>query len=275
MTTRKRGAIVGYNWRQVAKPQHTMYDLAVITAKDKLWDYSRQAAKPRSWLGGSIAVNTDRSITQGESTFLPSSMDATQEWADSLLPYLTQWQDGWHAMMTYLDELWPFFTVHGGKGCMSGHHVLTAALPIHAVFVSINDFGGCAQGMYHEMAHLRLESLGIKIDTHDGSLLLNPPDELYNSSVRFDTKRPMSAVLHGLYAWLMFTENDYHNYLNGLFTMQDFRDYSERNIPKIENGLKEVLEFGRWTDEGGDFMVGVRDWANDLTRRCRAVFDAK
>jgi hypothetical protein len=266
---------VATNWRNVAKPQASLYDMAVIAAKDRLWQPITHCTRtPRSFLG-EIYVNTDRSITQGEDTFLPSNMDCTHEWADQQVRYLSQWTDGWRSMQMFLDELWPFFTKSGGKGCMSGHHVLSEKLPIHAVFVSVNDLGGCAQGMYHEMAHLRLESLGIGIDKHDGTLLLNPPDELYNSSVRFDTKRPMSAVLHGLYAWLMFTENDYQNYTHGLFTLQDFRDYSERNIPKIQNGLDEVLAHARWTDDGGDFMVGIRDWANDLVARCSEVFGTK
>lgn len=203
------------------------------------------------------------------SDFLYSAPD--QRWATSLDRHLEQWEVGAEALILFLDEFWSFQTKEGGKGCASGHHVLTPDLPIHAVYVSTNDLNGCAQGIYHEYAHLRLEAMGIGIDQHDGKLLTNIASELYDSSVRFDVKRPMSAVLHGFYAWLMFTENDWQNYNAGVLTRDDFMQYSERNWKKIDVGWQEIDRYARWTADGADFWSGCTAWATDLLSRCRLV----
>ncbi len=209
---------------------------------------------------------------------MPNSVDVggelTQEWADSQTTYLSSWAAGHLGLRRYLDELWPWrYVPFQGKGSSSGHHVMSHDIPVHAVFVTINDLEGCAQGIYHEFAHLRLRTLGVHMETHTGLLLSNEPTELYRSPVRRDIKRPMSAVLQGLYAWLMFVENDWQLYSAGVSAGPDFVAYTFHNLPKIDNGLREVKAFARTTPAGTDFLAGMYEWADNLLYRCHT--DAK
>jgi hypothetical protein len=262
-----------FDWTRLAKPQPDGYDIHVLNGLDearfKLASLDIIDSRPVLF-GGIVACDMNRVPDLYRNPDMLKA-DVDQTWADAQMEYLTQWEDGTTALALYLDEFWPYWANFTGKGCSSGHHVRTETLPLRAVYVTINDLGGCAQGIYHEFAHLRLESMGIHIEKHDGRLLTNDPKELYDSSVRFDVKRPMSAVLHGLYAWLMFTENDYQNYKAGIYDKATFLQYSERNWLKIENGWKEVEHHARWTPDGLDFWVGCTNWTASLLDRCRAV----
>src|SRR3990167_4406497 len=112
--------------------------------------------------------------------------------------------------------------------------------------VTTYDPQGCAQGIYHEVGHLRLESLGMHIEGHDNRLILNGPEELYDSPVRFDKQRPMEACIHGLYAWIIFTENDL---AVAKWDQTGTCTYLAQNVSKIEKGIVEVETHVVTTDE--------------------------
>ncbi len=84
----------------------------------------------------------------------------------------------------------------------------------------------------------------------------------------------MCAVLHGLYAWLMFTENDVQRFVSKQIDKDTFTMHAARNIPKIEKGYQEVANFARWTPEGQEFFVGVTDWTLDLVDRAKTILGA-
>lgn len=260
------------DWTKLAKPQPDYSDVEALRELEPGWTQPVLSAGTK-FLLDSIAIDPQVGVGR-MSSYKAIATNITDEWIATQNAYLNKWSVGEGMLRVYLDYFWPFYIPtwgEGGKGCSSGHQMIDAKHTYHAVYVSTNDPGGCAQGIYHEAAHLRLESMGIKIETHDGRLLLNGVDELFDSSVRFDKKRPMSAVLHGVYAWLMFTENDYHNFKAGMFSIDDYRSYVERNIPKIIKGMDEIDAHARWTDEGKDFFAGVSDWAIDLIERTQGV----
>ena len=82
----------------------------------------------------------------------------------------------------------------------------------------------------------------------------------------------MAAVLHGEYAWLMLTENDYQNYTHGLLSYTDFLAYTAHHVQQIETGTVEIRQYGRFTEDGQRFIDGVFAWADDLIARCTAVY---
>jgi HEXXH motif-containing protein len=119
---------------------------------------------------------------------------------------------------------------------------------------------GFAEAVVHEMAHFKLRAIGIDM-TWASRLLTNRPDELFQSPIRLDKLRPMSAVLHAQYS---FT----HVAALGIALVQAESSFSSdilrfslaRYIPKLEFGL-EVLRRHARTDLNGDrFMAGFGDW---------------
>ena len=149
---------------------------------------------------------------------------------------------------------------------------------MNAVYVTANDWQGCSEGIYHEVGHARLESIGIEIDSHDNRLLLNGPDELYDSPIRWDIKRPMSAVVQAVYSWIMFCEADIQcaTNLTGYDTKNPDQkvtpaeasvNYLIGNIPKIQDGLTEIRTHMKVTPEGAAFFDGYLEWGEDVVSR--------
>lgn len=272
-----------YTW--MAKPQTNGADTDVLQQLDLTrfgWK-KHPATTPVTLCDGAIDVYSGKSphykssLGMGDTLRPALSEELSDAWAAAIRPYIQTWSAGHDALARYLDEVWLWQSIeakHGGRGCASGHvnTYQQPTYPYHAVYVSMYDLQGTAQGIYHEYAHLRLETLGVQIETHDYALLLNDPTELYHSSVRFDVKRPMSAVLHGVYAWLMFTENDWQLYEHHVIDQPTFSMYTKHNIPKIRNGIREIQEYGRFTNAGTEFITGVYLWADDLCRRCEEAY---
>ena len=183
---------------------------------------------------------------------------------------------------SFLDEFWPKWVGwlgDAGRGCTSGHfeigNIEKAPRHMHnfiktAVYVSINNMQGCAEGIYHEVGHARLEALGLGIDNHDGMLILNTPNELYNSPIRKDKQRPMSAVIQAIYSWIIFSENDIQcaSIPNNL---EESANYLIGNLPKIEDGLAEIRSHVKCTAQGIDFMDGYFEWGEDVVVRGKKI----
>ena len=268
------------DWTRMAQPQDDGYDTKILCMLETARTGWQKVAPERgvTLCGGRIAVLLDGPNGIGDAQHATPEQ-ASQEWADNASTYLRQWDAGYYALTEFIDAVQAFWhPTHGSMGgCISGHHMMyrksdgQVNMTRHIPYITINSLQGFSQGLYHEYAHLRLEALGINIEDHDFRLLRNGPDELYNSSVRFDKKRPMSAVLHGLYAWTMFTQNDYWQYQNGLLTTDQFRGAVAHNLPKIEKGWTEVANYAEWTQDGLEFSDGLEMWCAKVVADCRVA----
>lgn len=258
------------DWSRVAKPQDDGYDADVLEhLLATKWGWTKGVVDtPITLCGNTVAVRPDP-YAYGSAEYMVDHFDAfTSDEAAALDKYLAIWPTGFRSMQRTLDEFYPkwFPDRPFMRGSASGHQPLSNTHTRMSVFVTINDPEGGAAGIYHEWGHLRLEVVGMYIDYHDNTLITNTPEELYDSPVRHDVQRPMSAVIHGLYAWVMLSEND-------LWCAQHIeaepaiRHYLAINIPKIENGIREVRNYVRTTPEGEQFINGMLDWADDLVHR--------
>lgn len=198
------------------------------------------------------------------------------DYAQKLQPFLQTWSAGHEMLKCLLDEFWPLWSPtmsQYGMGGACGHRIIENYIDTDfytAVYSTINNLQGCAQGVYHEIGHVRLESLGMHIEHHDERLILNKPTELYMSPIRRDRKRPMSAVIQAVYSWLMFSEND----LQCAILPQNANlsaKYLISNLPKIEDGLKEIQANIKTTSEGKDFMDGYFEWGNEIVERAKQL----
>lgn len=289
------------DWARVAKPQPDCYDSDAIDAlllDKKGWRKAPPNPSVPSLLDGAIVVAPDPFQHQSDTV---KNTEATEEELRLVERYIRAWPDGAAAMARLVDEFWPKRLVDkvthaprlGVRGSSSGHLAMDDWNQNErfrtAVYVSVNDGEGGAGGMYHEMGHLRLEAVGIFIERHDGVLLANAnpvlddlgqidleKSELYPSPVRFDkpptatdpgvpAMRPMSAVLHGLYAWIVFGENDVWcaETIDRAYACSFLRD----NVHKIVTGLAEVRANAKPTPEGEKFLEGLLAWGDDLVVR--------
>jgi len=268
-------------WEKIAKPQPDAYDSLVVSnllhAKYG-WKKYQPTSTDVTICNRQVWVRPDRTIsTTTVDENLSEAMDrVTPEYVETLTPYLTTWTDGCLWLGNFVDEFWPKWSKHmnpSARGCVSGHQQMHEAIryagePKIVVYVSINDAQGCAEGIYHEAGHAKLEAIGIDIETHDGLLLANGPDELYDSPIRRDKKRPMSAVVQAIYSWMVFTENDIQC---AKINAEHSSMYMMGNIPKIEDGLVEIERHVKFTPEGRKFLDGYLEWGHDVVRRAKVI----
>lgn len=264
------------DWIRVGKPQIDGYDTAILT---QFLEAHHGWAKhtpmgPLTLVNGRVGVAPDPHGYGSE--YMTDGWNQTNpDVLGDLDRYLAAWPAGYTGIGAFLDDLWPkwFPSTARVYGCSSGHHQMGPEHVRNSVYVTMNDAQGTAEGIYHEVGHLRLEALGIGIEQHDGRLLTNRMDELYDSSVRFDRQRPMSAVLHGLYAWLMLSENDL--WCASKFSADESLIFLTPNLPKIQNGLDEVRRHARPTPEGELFLEGILAWGDDIVCRGQALIDSR
>ena len=281
-------------WKKVAKPQSDQYDSHVIAQflkKKYNWEKRIPSYGSSTMCDGKVAVikdrfakyvqdvNYDRSelkfSTNTEYPILNAyTLWNEKEYATAIDPYIRTWHNGHEMLKCFLDEFWPKWCMWISSGSTSGHYKMESGkdngLLINAAFVSINNLQGCAQGIYHEVGHLRLEALGLDIEKHDNLLILNDASELYDSPVRLDKKRPMSAVIQGVYSWIFLTENDLQcaKIPNNIDASAM---YLIKNLPKIEDGLKEIKAHVKTTSQGTAFMDGYFEWGEDVCSRARVL----
>ena len=129
---------------------------------------------------------------------------------------------------------------------------------------------GCAEGIFHEIGHLRLNALNLEVEQHDYRFFTNTPEDLYESPIRRDKKRPLSAVIQAIYSWLMLSENDLQC-ANIQGNAMVSATYLITNLPKIEDGLTIIRNNIKCTPEGIDFMDGYLEWGEDICSRAREL----
>jgi hypothetical protein len=261
------------DWSRVAKPQDDGYDIQILRqhlVASRGWE-KHQPNSVLTMCEGMVAIDDERYFagpTMASFVEIHERMPSPEDIA-KVEKYLKGWPTGYLSLQGFLDEFWPkaFRKPHPGvRGSSSGNEIHEGK---NCVYVTVDDPQGCAAGIYHETGHLRLKALGIDLETHDGRLLQNAPTELYDSPVRFDKKRPMSAVVHGLYSWLMFCENDIQ--CGELYNREDSCIYLQGNIPKIANGLNEVRCHLKTTEAGATFFDSMLSWGDDIVRRGQAM----
>ena len=279
------------DWKRVCKPQPDQYDSHVIARLlHERHGWVKRVPQPGvpTICDGMVAVVKDPTQTEESIAWANAQRpdyplyNGVDHWNDTIAakidPYLRTWTEGHEMLKLFLDEFWPKWSgtmTEDTMGCVSGHYELANRwkyptsmrdMTLNAVYVTINSPQGCAEGIYHEVGHARLEALGINIENHDGRLILNTDDELYFSPIRRDKKRPMSAVIQAIYSWIIFSENDLQcATVPGTNSAQ----YLVWNLPKIEDGLKEIQAHVRTTPEGKDFMDSYLEWGYDVCDRAR------
>lgn len=257
------------DWKRVAKPQPDLYDLDVIldlVKKKTTWE--PRLVEPPSFCDGKVMLR--HSPTKRAPWLSDVSLDDPRILTVEAL--LKMWPEGYNSFTRHCDVFFPLDMdpplIKSPRGSCSGHDWDNIARDGMSLYVTIFDPQGCAEGIAHELGHLRLRCLGIQLEDHDGNLILNGPTELFVSPVRKDTLRPMSAVLHGEYAWVMLSELDLRI---GANLPDESAQYLKVNIPKVEEGLQEIKQNAKTTSAGEAFLAGFCQWTESVIERGHAL----
>lgn len=139
-------------------------------------------------------------------------------------------------------------------GCISGHDWEEDPWTMYVWGASPESL---AEGWIHESAHLAMHGMGIHMESWDDQLILNQPDEVYESPVRKDKLRPAGAVLQGLYSYVHVVDWEHRLALAG---HRSIRDHLKINCGRLEEGLQTVNHNLRFTEEGHQFWLGLSEW---------------
>ena len=142
------------------------------------------------------------------------------------------------------------------------------------IHVTVGDVVGCAEGVVHEVGHLRVHALGIDVEHHDGQWLANAQDELYDSPIRKDKKRPMSAVVHAHYSYVMVTQLDVHLLAAGGRLRPAVARSATVNVGRLQEGVETLRRYARWTPRGQGWADAVLRWSDRVIAAAQRHLEA-
>lgn len=252
------------DWRRLAETQDDGYDTDVVLKIVQDGGFVRRPPDGAPmFLDEKIAIRNDCSelapdceLTAPDHPNLSVTADLIKLWPAMArqLPRLVD------SINIFLHRESPF--VDPGVGSVSN----SGRGDFGTISSTINSAVGFAGSLVHEMAHHKLRALGVEFESAR-RLILNPPERRYRSPVRYDCLRPMTAVLHGQYAFQYSAEMCLRIVKAGLDPARDRRvaeDALAVKLPKLVFGLK-VLDDHACVDEFGKaFLDGLGDWCYRL-----------
>ena len=144
-----------------------------------------------------------------------------------------------------------------------------------SVHATVDNALGFAQALIHEMAHQKLRALGVSFETAE-RLIVNDPSEQFESPIRKDRTRPMTAVFHAQYSFIYVTALDLHMLAaaEGERERQCILMLLARNVPRMQVGYEEVARHIRTDAAGRLFVDAFMDWSAGVLQRGQAELDA-
>ncbi len=187
--------------------------------------------------------------------------------------FLARWPAAYAQFARLVDTVYPYVDpaqASMGEAALgsSSHSYEDQFGSIHA---TVDNALGFAQAMIHEMAHQKLRALGVAVESAD-RLVANDPSERFDSPIRKDQTRPMTAVLHAQYSFIHVTALDLHMLAaaNGKRERQFILMLLARNVPRMQAGYQEVAQNIRTDEPGRLFVDAFMDWSRDVLQRGQA-----
>lgn len=241
------------NWERILIPQSDMYDSIEL----------RKLARER--FGQPTEGDSDKIAYKKLPPDIGGNFDSVpnHEHISEIEGKMQLWVEGWSGFQHFVDEVYPLearpYQRPASPGSVSGHNIQSSG--ILGLFVTFGSIPGAVAGCWHEFGHLRLHSLGIRIEEYSDTFFSNPPTARYVSAIRKDKLRPISACLHGLYAWSLLSEGHLR------FNIEEVRGFLSLNVLKLEDGLKTQKSQSILTPAGKDLLLPYYDYVEDLIQR--------
>jgi HEXXH motif-containing protein len=270
------------DWSRMASPQSDGYDtdMTLRLAENggtplRPLPYRRRPTDGAVTLcDGAVAVRPapDRGLVTDR--FVPAKLDHPNLAAGAA--FLARWPEAYAQFVRLVDTIYPYTDpaqARMGKSALgsSSHSYEEDFGSIHA---TVDDALGFAQALIHEMSHQKLRVLGVSIETAE-RLIVNDPSERFESPIRKDQTRPMSAVFHAQYSFIHVTALDLH-----MLAGAEGREREcilmllARNVPRMQAGYEEVARHIRTDAAGRLFLDAFMEWSADVLRRGQAELDA-
>jgi hypothetical protein len=153
----------------------------------------------------------------------------------------------------------------GGARCHSEHDAPGT------MWSSVNCPLMLAEAIVHEMGHQKLFYLGVFKESCE-RFVLNPPTDLFRSPVIRDRGRPMTAVIHGVYAFCYVTTLDLHvlPLLAGP-RKEKLLARLGRHFERLAEGRAEIEAHLRADADGARLFRGLDEWIGELEARGREL----
>lgn len=133
-----------------------------------------------------------------------------------------------------------------------------------SMWATVHDPVLLAQAIVHELAHNKLFAIGQYFGTSE-PFFENDQKELYDSPIRLDVLRPMSAVFHAVYAFVHVLALD-RKMLRLKLSDQEHRQVRgllHYNALRMRKGAELIEKCARLTKQGECFVATFLTWAHD------------
>lgn len=258
------------DWRRMACPQLDGYDTNTICAMAASRGYVRPETAPGPhWLDGATLIDPGNTFLARDAIPAPLSHPNI----DTGAGLLTMWPAMYAQCQRLIHRVAFFVDSRHNVDCVVGSVCGPGPDGFGSISTTVNNHVGVAEAIVHELAHHKLRAMGVDVE-HAEALVLNDPAQLYASPIRYDSNRPMSAVLHAQYSYVHIAAMDIKIINAALDTERDqkiARQSLAVILPKLVFG-KQILNSNAELDGAGiDFMAGLDEWTDQVLRDSFAI----
>lgn len=259
-------------WRNLARPQTDSYDTTVIL------DYASRSSRSeaiRSSKGfcskskvtafdGAISIDYFPSSAPGRlvmDRFKNAPLDHENIFKAS--KYIRLWEPVFNQIRCLVEAIHPWIDIHATRNELGG----CCRSRKGTIYATVNSPYGLAQSIVHEMAHMKLQHLGLMRESTD-KFITNSSEELYESPIRKDYKRPMTAVFHAQYVLIHISALDIYNirYANNEEDGHSWLRLLNNNLLKVRDGEHEIKKNLKSDAIGSEFFAGFFEWSDEVIR---------
>lgn len=256
---------VGIDWARVAAPQPDGYDTEVLLARMPRDRRGVHGDEPRI-CAGRVAVRRCYGKVKG-------LVDAPLDHPNIALAvgYLRLWPRGFEQFSRLMHAFHPFLDPERSAGedaFLVGSHSHSAEDKPGTMWSTVNCALMLACNWVHELAHQKLFALGIGKESCT-RWILNDPAQLYRSPVITDRQRPMTAVVHGVYAFsyvLALEMRAFQAEPEGP-RRQAIAERLRRNSKRLVDGMEEIRTHVKLDSQGAVFFEALYGWWGELIRK--------
>jgi len=263
------------DWSRLAAPQDDGYDTGVILAMAGAGERAPPNGAPAMFGGRALLAAREGGLRGDRFTVAP--LDHPNIVRGEMLVAL--WPAAHRQCAALLREVSPFLDTTLTPEQWRYNHGSSSdgfPFPFGIVCATVDNAPGFAQALVHETAHHKLRALGVQINAAE-RLIANDPAALFESPIVRDRRRPMTAVVHAQYSFMHVTALDVAMYDNAPDeeTRAAAAFLLARNVPRMENGRRELAAHLR-TDAAGDaFFASFDRWSDATLRRGREILDER
>ncbi len=251
------------DWWRLAEPQPDGYDTDVALELMSAAGYVRsgRAAGVPTCFGGRVAIEHDGPFVPGSNAAAPSHPNI-----EKACELIRLWPAGYRQCQRLIESVGAYVDLSHTDDRVLGAASQIGKRGFGHINVTVNNHVGLAEGLVHELAHCKLQALGVDVESAT-RLIVNSPDRLCKSPVRHDCLRPVTAVLHAQYSYTYVLALDLAIVAAGLDAERDYHVIAgsiAKLLPMLEYGRDVLREEAELDGPGVDFMAALGNWHERL-----------